>query len=448
MTHLHEISRKWFWRQTELPGREVFVDVRGEYERCLILVRVFYCFLLYNAIDQYPNWQGLVRLTEPDLLWPVAWAALLPWALAVKGVTLTHLFGCLAAAFWPGARLARVAAFAGILMAVALFNSYGKINHNDHPLILAALVLVFLPGSSRGKRPSPGAMRGYCETFWGAQATMLLLYTIAGFMKLLGVLTNLQRGEKTVFHLDGPAMILARDFLRTDKETMIGHFVLDHPVLLAYPLFVATIYLELFAVGAAFRPSLTRIWGGALIAVHLGISLVMEIHFVRWIFLLGLLFLASPFRGRGGGAAERVRDLPWIGPFLSALGAFLRSRGRGRPGAKSTVYADPRCGVGRRIDSLLERLGVPPGFEVRGTESRDYVRLEREYPYLEDIDGLVVVSAENGRKAVRLKSEAALWLLSHFRGAWGWSFLLLLIPVPLLDLGYAFAAWRGRRASS
>lgn len=50
---------------------------------------------------------------------------------------------------------------------------------------------------------------------------------------------------------------------------------------LFWPLLLAGIYLELVALVMAFRPSLLRLWGLLIVALHLGSLLILSVAFLR-----------------------------------------------------------------------------------------------------------------------------------------------------------------------
>ena len=79
---------------------------------------------------------------------------------------------------------------------------------------------------------------------------------------------------------------------------------------------LACVYLELFAFWAAFRPSLHRWWAAGLILFHVGVYLLMSIAFSQAVLLVGLLFLASPFRGEEPVRGVVVKQLPVLSWLL------------------------------------------------------------------------------------------------------------------------------------
>ena len=92
-------------------------------------------------------------------------------------------------------------------------------------------------------------------------------------------------------------------------DYMLGPFIIRHPCV-GWPFYLAAIYLETFSLLVAFRPTLHRAWGVALILFHLGIYLTLTIMFSWEILLVGLLLVCSPFAPAKAGWGELAAQLP------------------------------------------------------------------------------------------------------------------------------------------
>ena len=135
----------------------------------------------YAVFLRLPRWRALAQARELDSLWPVAWAPAVGVELSVHAIMATLLVGALCGAVLPHRWPARLAAFAGFFLYVALENSFGKINHAAHVWLLCAFMLVFLPDATRGAAAvSRVSRQRYLNAFWSAQALMLLTYSMAG----------------------------------------------------------------------------------------------------------------------------------------------------------------------------------------------------------------------------------------------------------------------------
>jgi hypothetical protein len=248
------------------------------------------------------------------------------------------LVGALCAAFLPRRWPARLAAFVGFFLYLALKNSFGKIDHAAHAWLLSAFLLVFLPDGGRGDFASSRARRQrYLNAFWSAQALTLLTYSMAGAWKLLGAVTQLWRGEPHSFAPLALAYHVADRLLRTQSESVLGGLLLEHP-LLGWPQMLAVLYLQTTALLAAFRPPLHRLFGLGLIGFHTMVYLTLAIPFQLPVLLLGLLLLCSPFAPERADPREIARALPLVGPALARLPAL---RGKLAPQAREEPEPAP-----------------------------------------------------------------------------------------------------------
>ena len=139
------------------------------------------------------------------------------------------------------------------------------------------------------------------------------------------------------------------------------------------------------------------------------------------------------------------RSVFWLGPLLSAAHA-KRCRREGRsPADEIIIYYDGDCGICDRFVSFCLRQGVPDGIRFATQQGDRYARLKDAYPFLHRVDTVVVQSRHGDQDILRLRGEAVFWIISQFRGPLSWSFLLLIIPLPLTNIIYrAIAATRHR----
>ena len=153
------------------PPAVVLRTQRLAFERATTLDAVFYACHLFAVFLRLPRWRALAQERELDLLWPVAWAPAVGVELSVHAIMATLLVGALCGAVLPHRWPARLAAFAGFFLYVALENSFGKINHAAHVWLLCAFMLVFLPDATRGAAAGSRVSRQrYLNAFWSAGA--------------------------------------------------------------------------------------------------------------------------------------------------------------------------------------------------------------------------------------------------------------------------------------
>ncbi len=284
----------------------------AQFIRTQTLIRGFYAFLLYLAALNVPDFAGLSRSRELELLWPVAWVDGVGQEVGLKLILAWFLASAVAGAFAPASRAVRLAVFLGLLEFVALRNSEGKIGHSLHLAVLAALALVFLPAGWLRPEASRVTRTSTLVVFSATQALLLLTYTMSGLAKLGGGMYELFSGQANPWQPDGFARVIAERLLETGSTSLVGGWMIDHPWL-SGPLLPAVIYLQTMAFVAAFRPALHRGWGLSLILFHLGNSFILTIHFPQSMALLALFFLASPFAPDRLDGRAILLDLPLVG---------------------------------------------------------------------------------------------------------------------------------------
>lgn len=283
------------------PGPSDENPLAGQARRFVVaqgIVRGFYAFLLYLAVSQLSSQTGsdlLVRHADAPL-WPVAWLRWMPGAVGVRGLLAFYGVTNVAGAFFARFRAARLAVFLGILEFVALKNSFGKIGHSQHLLVIVAGALVLLPVG--WTLPGPLVPRRRRQetllTVWLAQAAILLAYTMSGLGKLGGAVYQLAAGQRNVFQPGAFGAHIAQRLVQTGSRSTLGDWIVHHPYL-TWPLMPTAVVFETLAFLAAFRPALARPVAVLLILFHVGTYYTMTISFPANCLLLALFFLASPF---------------------------------------------------------------------------------------------------------------------------------------------------------
>lgn len=289
---------------------------RCDLPRAQTLVRAFYAMLVYMVAQAVPDFAGLTRERDLLELWPVAWLEWLPPGRGAAIVCLAFFASALLAAISPGPRWIRVLLFVTLLQYVALRNSEGRVSHSLHLPLLTALVFVALPRRWLAAEESDlETARRTALVLRAAQVIVLLTYTMSGLGKVGASVYELLSGQISSFHPTGLQRIVAARLLETGSSSPAADWLLAQPPWLVWPLLPGVIYAQVFAVVAAFRPSLHRPWGVILILFHLGNAFILTIHFPYSIFMLALLLLASPFAPLRFDVRQVLTDLP----LLSAI---------------------------------------------------------------------------------------------------------------------------------
>lgn len=287
------------------------------FAKAVSMVHYFYSFLflltLYLVFFTWEDWIQLSSLPQP--LWPVIWMNRVPFAIGLNTLCVSALLSTLLAATNPKLRFFRILSFVTVFQVVALQNSFGKINHDMYIWVTAGFFFIFLPSEPHR---SITTRHQYLTAFFGTQLLVLTFYTSSGVWKMAGVVIQLVKGEMHGFHPFALSQHIANRLLQTNYESILGTYMIDHPFL-GWPLFAGAIFLELFSVFVAFRPSLHRFWGISLVMLHLGIWLTLFVPFATNIVFAMIFFVHSPFLPERVSIKDFVFSLPILGDGLTYL---------------------------------------------------------------------------------------------------------------------------------
>lgn len=281
------------------------------------LISAFYAVLLFFAVSDLFSWQEYLSATSLTPRWPVFWLRYVDVRFGVGLILWFRLAGGLIGITLSRHRGARILVCLSLLEFLAFKYSFGAVNHGDHLGLLLTFGLVFLPS---GWSSSQGASRiveaSTLLVFSGCQAFIMLTYSMSGMWKVGGVVQQVIQGQVSYVAPQGLAQQVAAKLLSDGSTSLLGPWLIDHPWA-GWPLMIAALYLELFALWAVPRPTLHRVWGLGLILLHLSTHLTMGVGFPQNVLWLSLFFVLSPLRQEGAGWREMARDLPLLGRWLA-----------------------------------------------------------------------------------------------------------------------------------
>jgi hypothetical protein len=284
-----------------------------------IAVRILYGLQLLIALRTLPQWGGMIERQGILPLWPVSWMSVFPSSTAIAAVLGLFLIGSISGALLPRYRWSRVLAFIGLFQFIAWHNSYGKIGHSLHVLLFIVFILMFLPSGWQRRDSSRRVRQQTLFTYWSAQAVPLIAYSMAGLIKIGCGLYQLAVGQASVFGPEGLPRHVADRLLQTGAETPLGPWVIEHPWLVMPGMWV-TLYLELFAIVALFRPSTRIVFVAGLFVFHVASYFTMTIWFPENCLLLVLLMLGLPAcRESCWNLKRSLLDLPLVSLLHSRL---------------------------------------------------------------------------------------------------------------------------------
>ena len=306
---------------------DTFLRHQRAYVTATLLVRVYYVATLLIVVTTLgQRWNAWLTRDVPTLLWPLTWISLIEFPTAVNLIAVGAILSAAIAAFFPEKRIFRLLVFLGLLQISALANTFGKIGHDYHAWVAVAFIFIFLANDGWQKaETSITARQRFLFLFWTAQVAIFMFYSMAGSVKVGAAVLQFLEGQVHAFHPQALAYQVAGRLDRTGETGLLGPIAIKYSWL-GWPMFLSAIYLEAFAFIAAFRPALHKIWGICLILLHLGIYLVMGIRFPHNIFLLGILFVNSPFLLKKNSWKYVCWSLPLFGDILTPVYNFTSTQ--------------------------------------------------------------------------------------------------------------------------
>jgi hypothetical protein len=275
-----------------------------------LLVGYYYYVLPYAALLFLTSNALSGENFEP--FWPIAWTAWIGFGFAETALTI-KLFFCLAAVaavFWHERRLARVLVFVALWQVHALESSFGYINHQWYGWLYSSLFFVFLPDLWRAT--SFERARLFLFLVWSAQASVALVYSIAGFHKVRTALEQFLAGEVHGFSPLAFSYLVADWVPKLQHQALLAPYIIDYPYLFWLP-FALVPFFQLFSLWVMMRTRLQRLWAAGLLLMYFGIGLTMGISFHPLVLVIIVLFFASPFSEPYRSWREFVGDLPVVG---------------------------------------------------------------------------------------------------------------------------------------
>jgi len=433
-----------FWRPAEVPFREILFDTPLQYRRLIRMIPFVYAWGAYTALIKIE--QGRVLQAPLDgPLWPIFWMEWIPWQVG-GGVVLSLVgLGGVAAVLRPRAQWGRVTAFLGIFLFLAMDYSHRGIEHRTYTTVLLCFFLALIPSLPRPQDASEDIRRRALLIAFGGVSFTLFTYTWAGAIKIWGVVDALIRTNDVVFDFSIVPLHLLNRAYAHEHPLPLSEFLIDHTAL-ARTGFFAAYYMETVSLAAAYRVHLHRWWMAVLAGFHVLTELTMSVFFLPATGLLAILFFLTPFARDSFNWRAVVAELPWFGPLISAL--LFKLDGVAGRREKVTVFALDECRVAQSWLARAREANPRDDVCFESGSSSAFGILAKQHPGLRRSRSLVSISERDGKQTARFDAEAALFSSAGLRGIRGWAFALLLIPLPLSQLGYRALVRRSRGVSS
>ena len=135
---------------------------------------------------------------------------------------------------------------------------------------------------------------------------------MSGLWKLVAVVSQTVQGEVSALAPSALARHVAEKLLSSDTTSLLGPWLIDN-YWVGWPLMIATLYLEVFALWSVTRPPIHRLFGLGLIVLHVSTHLTLNVSFVQNALWLGLFLVLSPFNPDQPNWRSTVGELPLLG---------------------------------------------------------------------------------------------------------------------------------------
>lgn len=276
------------------------------------IIRIFYAIIFFLSVLNLPSWEADRSAINFEPLWPIFWLPYVNLQIGIAAILGFQLLSSIFGIISPHMRTVRIAVFLSLLEFIAFKNSFEKIFHQEHLVLLLSFVLIFLPSGWHWGRTSTKSVRTATLMFFAScQALIMLTFTMSGLGKVIYSIIQALQGEIHTLAPKGLAIHIAQQLLAKNVSSYLGPWLINH-YYVGWLLMLGTLYLQFFALWAVFRPSLHQWWALGLILFHLAIYFTTTINFEQNCLWLALFFLNSPFRPRRFDWQQTLQDLPLI----------------------------------------------------------------------------------------------------------------------------------------
>ena len=284
-----KIKTHFFWKYAtgEFGLFNKPVDVL--YEKIMTIIKFSYVFFLFLIFTQLSNKGYVLQEQMLDPLWPMVLLKQVSPLSIVLCCQISLIIGFILLTFFFNNKFLKVFVFIVFFLYLAFLNSFGKINHQFHLVLMILFCFMLIPSQKKAHYKEKTIL-----IFASAQFFLMVAYSLTGFWKVFWGVIELFTKEVSLFSPLSFRNIIIMQYQIT-SPTVIGKWFLEHYVI-GYLFYLGVVFIELFAIYAFFKSNLHKLWGVFLIAMHLGIHFVLNVNMYPAIIAIGLLLIMSPFQ--------------------------------------------------------------------------------------------------------------------------------------------------------
>lgn len=299
----NSLKDHFFWKH--IVGRtSIFALPKNQlYEGVHTLMRFFYATVLIVVFVHLFNVHDVATSQIVEPLWPVFFVdqdnlLFVTFFLQISLILTTVL------AVIRHIQSFRIGVFIFYFLYAALINSFGKINHGLHFILIPLFCFALIPNKTSAHFKEKALLM-----FLSAKFFLLLAYSLTGFWKLFwGVIEYFTKGVSLFSGLSFRNVLILQFEIK--PITFFGEWFLEHYIL-GYIAYLFVIYLEFFSITIFFKPTLYKTWGVLLVIMKLGLALVLDVNNYISIAAIGFLLLLSPF-SKETSVINTLKSLPIV----------------------------------------------------------------------------------------------------------------------------------------
>ncbi|NQV93276.1 hypothetical protein HQ403_02130 [Candidatus Kaiserbacteria bacterium] len=296
---------------------DTYAEKIKPFRRAQVIVRFIYFVYAFTVLNQLRQLHGY--FSQKDIFtpeWSLAWTHFLTFDQVLLSLEVLLLFSVFIALFFFTHRIGRIVVFASVFFLDAFMSSFIFPDHTWYIWIYVLFLLIFLPDVQKKQEATWDEKKKFLLVFFSTQVAILAVYSIVGLGKTSSAITQYLNGEIHGFSFEALSLHVAYWFSVTKETGLLGSYIITHP-LFGWVFWVGSIYLQVFSLWVAFRPSLHKLWGFGLLLIHIGTLLAMNILYLSFPVFLILLFFYSPFEDDDESLMEKLTHVPIFGPAVA-----------------------------------------------------------------------------------------------------------------------------------
>ena len=252
------------------------------------VVKFSYVAFLIIVFIQLGRIDDLGTSTLIDALWPVSFInqqnlLFITYFLSIN-LVLSLILVILTSTQWS-----RIYLFVVYFLLAALTNSFGKINHASHLVLIPLFCFALMPSKESSNYKEKTILM-----FLSAKFFLLAAYALSGFWKVFWGVIEFFTQNVSLFSPLSFRNILIYQF-EIKPKTVLGDWFIEH-YFIGWVLYLLVIYFELFSIVVFFKSNLYKIWGVGLIMLHVGLGVILGVNNYMAPFAIGVLLILSPFQ--------------------------------------------------------------------------------------------------------------------------------------------------------